>query len=116
MNKSIVFKVFVLITLLTGIAIPKLIYQDAENVPQKDIKVAKQEAHEVLEHPLDFLQIVNIVVREKTSSKIYLDAYTFFGLKYAVIEVVIDPKTGQWDSISRRCPSGLRAGLNPSCD
>ena len=61
MNKSIVFKVFVLITLLTGIAIPKLIYQDAENVPQKDIKVAKQEAHEVLEHPLDFLQIMNIL-------------------------------------------------------
>lgn len=114
MYKSTIFKVVVLMTFLIGVAIPKVIYQDAKNISQKDIRIAKEEAREVLEYPLDFLQIMNIVVREKTSEKIYLDAYTFFGLKYAVIEVINKPNTGR--RITRYCPSGLRAGINPSCN
>jgi len=115
MKKTVIFRSFISIAFLFAIAIPKIIYHDAKNVSHKDIELIKDEAHEVLEHPLDFLQIINLVVREKTPEKIYIDAYTFFGLKYAVVEIVIEPQTGQWESTNRLCPSQLKAGLNLFC-
>lgn len=116
MNKIIIFSNFILIGFLLAISIPKIIYHDAKNVSPQDIELIKDEAREVLEHPLDFLQIMKLVVREKTSEKIYIDAYTFFGLKYAVVEIILDPQTGQWNAINRLCPSQLKTGLNPFCE
>lgn len=103
MNKNLGFITFIVITILVGIAIPKVIYQDAKNVSHSEIKIAKEDAYDVLEHPLDFLQIMKLVVREKNQEKIYLDAYTFFGLRYAVVEIDIDPEAGR--TIYRSCPS-----------
>lgn len=113
--KKTIFVTIILIPLVLGVAIPKAIYHDAKNISQKDLETAKGEAYEVLEHPFDFLQIMKLVVREKNHERVYVDAYTFFGLKYAVVEVVIDPQTGQWGGTNRLCPQ-LKAGLNPFCN
>lgn len=102
MNKKIRFITFILVPLLAGIAIPKLIYQDTKNVSQSEIKIAKEDAYDILEYPLDGLQVMKLVVREKTQNKIYVDAYGFFGLKYAVVEVDVTPGLGR--SITRLCP------------
>lgn len=104
MKKRVVFISFLLITVLLGVTIPKLIYHDAKNVSPQTIKIAKDAAREVLEHPSDFFQIMNLVVREENQGKVYLNAYTFFGLKYAVVEVVFDTQTRQVNSINRVVP------------
>lgn len=105
MHKNVIDATILLTTFIAGIAIPNAIFQDAHNVSLKEIKIAKKESTEVLEHPLDFLQIIKLVFREKKQEKIYLDAYTFFGLRYAVVEVVINPQTGQVGAIKRIYPS-----------
>lgn len=102
MNKKSRFITFILIPLFIGIAIPKLIYQDAKNVSQSELKIAKEDARDILEYPLDGLLVMKLVVHEKTQNKIYVDAYSFFGLRYTVVEVDVTPGLGR--SITRLCP------------
>ena len=102
MKKSVGLTTFILITLLVGIAIHKLIYPDAKNVSQSEIKIAKEDARDILEFPLDGLLVMKLVVHEKTQNKIYVNAYSFFGLKYTIVEVDVTPGLGR--SITRLSP------------
>lgn len=102
MNQKFKFITFILIPLLVGIAIPKLIYQDAKNVSPEEIKIAKEDARDILEFPLDGLLVMKLVVHKKTQNKICVNAYSFFGLKYTVVEVDVTPGLGR--SITRLPP------------
>lgn len=116
MNKIGVLISSIFMTLGIGIAIPNLIYYDKTNVPQKNIETAKKSTSDILEHPLDFLLITKLIVREKKQEKVLVDAYTFFGLRYAVVEVVLDPLRGQADSVTILCILPPRGRLNLFCN
>ena len=55
MHKNVIDAIILLTTFIAEIAIPNVIFQDAHNASLKEIKSAKKESTEVLEHPLDFL-------------------------------------------------------------
>lgn len=96
MKKVFIFIAFAFVALVAGITITEVSARDAKNVSQQDIKNAKQAAQDLLsEAPSNGSFLVKLVVREKRQDEFYLDAYSLFGIKFAVIEVGLDPWTRQ---------------------
>lgn len=101
-----------------GILVPNLIHKDTPSISAEEAVELKKEAN-IFENPLDFLQITKLVVREKKDDIAFVDAYTYFGFKYAVVEVKFGSSTSstrkQPTNIEIQCPSGMRFGINPIC-
>jgi hypothetical protein len=74
--------------ILSGIIFPKLFINDAAELSREKIICAKKEANHLL-NPLEGLLITEEKASEqqKNSNITYVALYTFFGIRYATVEI-----------------------------
>ena len=78
----------ILVFLVGGVFIPEIAVRDASGLSQEEIKCAKNETRLVLDNPLERVIILELAVSGKEGRNLYVDAYTFFGIKYAKVRVI----------------------------
>jgi len=128
MNKKIIWIIAVIIIAIAGLILPKLIIHDAQ-LEVEDIACAKRDAHWLFGAPFDRLVIIKMSVVGKEGNVIYVNAYTFGGLKYAEAEVVCDNEARvvwrRWfrnpevvcTMEAKICPDGSSVGrIGPNCE
>ncbi len=92
--KTILTVVFCVVSVAgVGVLVPHLLYKDASNVSTQEAEELKQQV--TIEDPRDVMQITKLVVREKKDDVAVVDMYTFFGLKYGLVEIELNPRTKQ---------------------
>lgn len=89
------FILLVSVVLLTGIASPEILFGDAKNIPEKTIARAKDSAYQyIFDNPIEPWLIMRLVVSDRQQEIVSVDAYTFFGLRYATVTIVHNAQTG----------------------
>ena len=78
----------IIVILSGGILVPKFLIQDSRRLPEEDINCAKTETHLMLDNPFERILVQKLAVSGKEGENLYVDAYTFWGLKYARVKVV----------------------------
>jgi len=71
----------------SGIVAPRMIPEQMQNLDAEMLKCLKIEAYQLLENPVESLLIQKIVSSEYNGPMIRMEAYTFWGIRYALIEV-----------------------------
>lgn len=84
--KFLLLLLFVILVL--GVVIPKLLIQDIKTLAGRDIGCAKQETHLLLDNPFERVLVQKLAVSSKDGENLFVDAYTFWGIKYARVRVV----------------------------
>jgi hypothetical protein len=76
-------------TLIAGVVLPKALIHDSSSVVPKYAECAKTATRLLLDNPIErvLLSLGGLAVREQQREKVYVTAYTLFGIKYAVIKV-----------------------------
>jgi hypothetical protein len=77
------------ITLISGVVLPKALIHDSNSVIPKYAECAKTATKLLLDNPMErgLLSLGKLTVTEQRKERLYVTAYTLFGIKYAVIEV-----------------------------
>lgn len=80
--------VLVFVILLLSVFIPKLLIQDSKVLPGGDAECATRETYLLLDNPFERILVQKLAVSGKEGKNLYVDAYTFWGIKYAKVKVV----------------------------
>ena len=74
--------------LIGGLLVPKFFIQDSRVLSTEDIVCAKTETHLMLDNPFERALVQKLAVSGKDGENLYVDAYAFWGIKYARVRVV----------------------------
>lgn len=87
------YALLVFVVLLTGVVSPKILFDDAKNIPEKTIARVKDSAYQyIFDNSIEPWLIMKLVVSDRKQKVVFVDAYTFFGLKYATVAIVYNPQ------------------------
>ena len=80
------------LVILLGFAfiVPQFVIYDSPAVSQEEIQCAQKDAQKFLKGSFEGSLTTKIAVVKKISRKIYVNAYTLFGVKYATLEIICD--------------------------
>ncbi len=81
---------FLLISALimgSGIVIPRLYSDQILDIDTETLACVHIEAYQLLDNPIEWILIQNMVAKERNGSQISMNVYTFWGIKYALLDV-----------------------------
>jgi len=91
MRQTFYISISIFITIIIiGILIPIIFIRDINGLTKQKIDCAKINAYQVLENPIERMLILKTAVLKKEKDVFTVNAYTFFGLKYAIAEIKCD--------------------------